>query len=196
MIELQPAKTMCCWNSLQVGADGRTGVLHLTWPESLAATGSNLHNQSTIGIQNASEAIRRKIDELKRESTAALTTSTKLYQIMSQPLAERAEQGRDEEEDTVNDHLILLHEESANADEKVESLHEQWQACVRTEQEAWKRLTDDHDAPQQEPELHNLIDAIEEIVRNGEREINTIEEEYAEYIQIESLKVMQTLMEG
>ncbi|TQV95423.1 hypothetical protein IF1G_06410 [Cordyceps javanica] len=166
---------------------------------SLASTGSNLHQQSTIAIQNASEAIQSKINELNQESVATLAKCAKLYEIIAQPLMELVGYGGDEQEDTVPDLVALLEEVLANADEKIESLHEQWQSCVRAEQEAWKRLTDGEDGkdgPRQEPDLQDLVGAMERAVADGEAEINYIEAEYAEYIQIESLKVMQTLMEG
>ncbi|KAM3534247.1 hypothetical protein MY4038_002487 [Beauveria bassiana] len=163
---------------------------------SLAATGSNLHQQSTSEIQSASEEIHSKIDDFKKESLAALAQSTKLYQILAQPLAEMTGPGADGQEDTIADQISLLRDDFASAGARIELLHEQWQSCVRAEQDAWKRLTDDEDEPRQELDLQNLVDATQGIMDNGETEIKNIESEYAEYIQIESLKVMQTLMEG
>ncbi|KAM3515624.1 hypothetical protein MY11210_000802 [Beauveria gryllotalpidicola] len=163
---------------------------------SLAATGSNLHQQSTSEIQSASEAIQSKIDDLNHESRAALAQSAKLYQILAQPLAELAGLGVDGQEDAIAERIALFRDDFASADERIELLHEQWQSCVRAEQDAWKRLTDDEDEPRQELDLQDLVDATERVMDNGETEIKNIESEYAEYIQIESLKVMQTLMEG
>ncbi|PQK12436.1 hypothetical protein BB8028_0003g10530 [Beauveria bassiana] len=163
---------------------------------SLAATGSNLHQQSTSEIQSASEEIQSKIDDFKHESLAALAQSTKLYQILAQPLAEMAGPRVDGQEDTIAEQIALLRDDFASADARIELLHEQWQSCVRAEQDAWKRLTDDEDEPRQELDLQDLVDATEGIMDAGETEIKNIESEYAEYIQIESLKVMQTLMEG
>ncbi|KAM3552666.1 hypothetical protein MY1884_007086 [Beauveria asiatica] len=163
---------------------------------SLAATGSNLHQQSTSEVQSASEEIQSKIDDFSHESLAALAQSTRLYQILAQPLAEVAGPGVDGQEDAIAEQIALLRDDFASADARIELLHEQWQSCVRAEQEAWKRLTDDEDEPRQELDLQDLVDATEGIMANGETEIKNIESEYAEYIQIESLKVMQTLMEG
>lgn len=71
-----------------------------------------------------------------------------------------------------------MHDEFANAEDKLESLHEQWQACVRAENEAWKRLMEDEDEDEAPPELHmqDLVDATEGIMANGEGEIQSIEE--------------------
>ncbi|KAM3503290.1 hypothetical protein MY10362_004296 [Beauveria mimosiformis] len=163
---------------------------------SLAATGSNLHQQSISEIQSASEEIEGKIDDFSRESLAALAQSTRLYQILAQPLAEVAGLGVDGQEETIAEQIALLRDDFASAGARIELLHEQWQSCVRAEQEAWKRLADDKDEPRQELDMQDLVDATEGIMDKGETEIKNIESEYAEYIQIESLKVMQTLMEG
>ncbi|OAQ96271.1 hypothetical protein LLEC1_02230 [Akanthomyces lecanii] len=163
---------------------------------SLAATGSKLHHQSTREVENVNEAIQSKIDDLSFESTAALAKSAVIYQIIAQPLAEVAESGADGQEGTVSERMALLHEELTSANEKIQSLHEKWQSCVRAEQEAWKRLTDAEHAPQPELRLQDFVDAAEEVMSNGNTKILDIEAEYAEHIQVESLKVMQTLMEG
>ncbi|KAJ4154763.1 hypothetical protein LMH87_000042 [Akanthomyces muscarius] len=163
---------------------------------SLATTGSKLHHQSTREIENVNEAIQSQIDDFSFESNAALAKSAKLYQIIAQPLAELAEPSADEQEDTVLERMALLHGEFTSANDKIETLHEQWQSCVRAEQEAWMRLTDADNKPREELQLQDFVDSIDEVMLNGESKINDIDAEYAEYIQVESLKVMQTLMEG
>ncbi|KAJ6783305.1 hypothetical protein PWT90_02540 [Aphanocladium album] len=163
---------------------------------SLAVTGANLHQQIIIEIDNSHDSIQQKIEELASASGLALAKSAALYELIGQPLTELSHGSPAEEEDGVAEQVASLQEEFFQAGEKLDSLHEQWQACVRAEQDAWKRLTDEDKEPRQELELQEFVDAMEEIMASGEADINNIEAEYAEYIQIESLKVMQTLMEG
>lgn len=121
------------------------------------------------------------------ESNTALAKCAHIYQVIAQPLAELAELSVDEHEDTVLDRLALLHEEFTSASDKIETLHEQWQSCVRAEQEAWMRLTDADNEPRQELQLQDFVDAMEEIMLNGESEINDIETVSGETCTIDQL---------
>ncbi|EGX87958.1 hypothetical protein CCM_09581 [Cordyceps militaris CM01] len=163
---------------------------------SLAVSGSNLYHQTMKDLRNNSETIQSKIDELNHESMAALGKSAKLYHVLAKPLAELLDSGGDGQEDIVPEQMSSLQEEFSKSDERIEYLHGQWLSCVHAEQQAWKRLTDDEDDPRPELEVQGIMDSMEELMANAETEIQNIEAEYAEYIQVESLKVMQTLMEG
>ncbi|KAJ3499086.1 hypothetical protein NLG97_g602 [Lecanicillium saksenae] len=176
---------------------GENYILLEQLAHSLAVTGAGLHEQSINEIKNSDTIIQAKIDELATDSSNTLAKSAALYELIQQPLVElSAACDPDEPEDTVIDQVADLYEEFSNAEERLDLLHEEWQACLRAEQDAWRRLLEDENEPRQELNPQVFLDAVEEIMASGEAEINNIEEEYAEYIQIESLKVMQTLMEG
>ncbi|KAJ2957257.1 hypothetical protein NQ176_g11258 [Zarea fungicola] len=152
---------------------------------SLAATGSNIHHRSIYEIDKVHEAVDDMILQFSRDSDQVLAQTTSLYETMAQPLAELPCPSQDGLAETISDHFALMQEEFANADDRIQALHEKWQTCVAAEQEAWQRLTsEERGETRPELELQHLVTAVDELT------------EYAQYIQIESLKVLQQLMEG
>lgn len=177
-------KIICCWSNLPV----RSAPIRATQQTetltqgcchagSLAATGSNIHQKNISEIDKVHEAVAEMILQFSRDSDQVAAQTTSLYETMAQPLAELPCPSRDGQAETIGDHLTLLQEEFANADDRIQALREKWLACFATEQEAWQRLTSDETGePRAELELQNLVTAVDELTAKAEAEMKKIEE--------------------
>lgn len=115
--------------------------------------------------------------QFSRDSDQVLAQTTSLYETMAQPLAELPCPSQDGLAETISDHFALMQEEFANADDRIQALHEKWQTCVAAEQEAWQRLTsEERGETRPELELQHLVTAVDELTVKAEAEMKNIEE--------------------
>lgn len=144
-------------------------------PGCLATTGAHLHNHTQTAIEKSHAQIQAKITSLSQQSTQSVSAKTHLYKTLRQPPADLPVTTPDGDQVTVRQCLGALQEDLADAEEKLHGLYEQWQACVRSEQDAWDGLRRDEEQRSPEPDTSELVEAVERESSKAEADIKRIE---------------------
>ncbi|KAJ3504707.1 hypothetical protein NM208_g16297 [Fusarium decemcellulare] len=168
--------------------------------EAYARNGMALHAAAVEKLINAHSEVQSRITRFSNDSAATLSQCNALYSNIAYPLSATLCHDNTHPRATIATHLSDLKKEIARAKEEIVQLSHEWDACCRSEAEAWKDLNRDLDnqgqaAAEPENEATKIANAFkteaEDIVKAKCRELGDIEKEFKADIQAETLKMMQ-----
>ena len=156
-LDLSPPPTSAKPSTTQSAEATHTSLLQLTgwcrglfpgashrltyFADAFKHTGSDMHSSAAERLFGINADIKAEIQQLTRNSSAALETNAALYSNIEWPLSRTLCTGRTLPRSTVEDHLSSLQRDLSKAEDHLAGLASEWSDCVAAEDNAWKLLS-------------------------------------------------------
>ncbi|PNY29542.1 Uncharacterized protein TCAP_00545 [Tolypocladium capitatum] len=170
-----------------------------------AEAGLEFYTSVAEEIMQAHGAIESKITDLSDESSAALTQADALYSNVAYPLSVTLCHADNHPSATIATHLATLRDQLSAAQDELRGLQQEWEACLREEQLAWKELSSEsvekrHNLRNGENTMERDIDRFKaeagSILQENEEALDEIDAEFRELVRVEVMKVAQNMKFG
>ncbi|KAF4953017.1 hypothetical protein FSARC_12497 [Fusarium sarcochroum] len=170
--------------------------------EAYARMGMKLHSSAIEHLVRAHSEVQSKTMHFSNESSKTLSQCKELYANIAYPLSATLCHSDNHHRNSIVSHLQGLKQDIAAAKEEILRLGDEWDACCRTEADAWKALNKGLDnrgwGPNEiDKETVEAADAFkaeaEAIVEDKCRMLGEIEKEFKAEIHAETLRMMQNL---
>ncbi|KAH7242179.1 hypothetical protein BKA59DRAFT_513691 [Fusarium tricinctum] len=173
--------------------------------EAYARMGMSLHTSAIEHLIQAHSEVQSKTMGFSEESSKALSQCKDLYSNIVYPLSATLCSSPDHPRASVAVHLNSLKRDIAAAKEEILRLQVEWDACCRTEAEAWKVLNEGLSARGCGPNEvdNNVVKAAKEFKKEAEAIVEDkcrLLTELDQYLKVEAhratLKMMRDLFNG
>ncbi|KAM0553124.1 hypothetical protein ACHAPJ_007673 [Fusarium lateritium] len=167
-----------------------------------ARMGMKLHTSAIEHLVRAHSEVQSKTMRFSDESSKTLSQCHDLYANIAYPLSATLCHCDNHPQDSIANHLQGLKRDIAEAKEEIIRLSDEWDACCRSEADAWKALNkglDDrglgpNDVDKEAVETADAFKAeAEAIVEDKCQLLSEIEKQFKAQIHAETLKMMQSL---
>ncbi|POR39522.1 Uncharacterized protein TPAR_00310 [Tolypocladium paradoxum] len=153
-------------------------------------------------LMQAHGAIESQIADLASKSSAVLSLADALYSNIAYPLSATLCHADNLPSATIATHLSTLREQLSAAQDELQGLQQEWETCLREEQQAWKELSSDGAEKRHylrngentvEDEIERFKAEAQSILKENEEALDDIDAEFRELVHGEVMKVAQNM---
>ncbi|KND86610.1 hypothetical protein TOPH_08747 [Tolypocladium ophioglossoides CBS 100239] len=167
-----------------------------------ADAGLELYTSVAEEIVQAHGATESQIAGLSDKSSAVLSQADALYSNIAYPLSATLCHADSLPSATIATHLSTLRNQLSAAQDELRELQQEWEACLREEQQAWKELNSDgaekrhylrNGKNTMEHEIERFKAEAQSILRENEEALDDIDNEFRELVHGEVMKAAQNM---
>ncbi|PHH92691.1 hypothetical protein CDD83_5928 [Cordyceps sp. RAO-2017] len=172
--------------------------------DTFAEEGLRFYASVTQGIMQARNAVNSRISDLGGESAAVLSRAEALYSNIAYPLSATLCHAENVASATIATHLSALDAKLSAAQEELDALQSEWEACLHDEQQAWAELRKMEAEMELAArasgggvvarELARFRDEAESILQAHEEMLDDVDAEFKESMRGETMRMMQRMM--